>query len=212
MEKLSQTAQVELTDCGTVPKEAMSTVYVGGDYLEVVTPRKAQANLSRYRRCSKEEYMDLVTGELCNYTSHTTDGSERAPNGRCFSELARILSANFKGSTSELHITLTAASDSSADLDTLHGTFRKFWKNFHYRYPKCEYVAIAEPHKSGRYHFHLLVKDREGNDCRGCGYPNGIKQIGSRPDFHNAEYLFPCAKVPRSGRSGQAGCGTQFLI
>ena len=192
MEKQRQSFGAELSVQGATPKEATSTVYVSTNYMEVVTPRAAQTNLARYRRCSKKEYMDLATGELCTYSPQSVDDGGNTSDGtRGFRELDRILCTNFSGSNSELHITLTVASESQADLDSLQERFRKFWKSFHYRFPRCEYVVIAEPHKSGRYHLHLLVKDREGiplyvkNEEVWTLWEIGVTRTGR---IHNAEW------------------------
>ena len=135
-----------------------STVYVSEKCLEVVSSRHRQNNLSAYRRVDKYHFVDQCTGELRDYRpkEHSEqDTPSHSYHG--FNELRRTILANFTGSERELHLVLTAAPEHSADLAELQQTFRRFWKRFSYRYPLIEYLSIAEPHETGRFHFHVLV-------------------------------------------------------
>jgi len=52
------------------------------------------------------------------------------------------------GSPYEAFITLSYE-EVVDDHESLSADFRKFWKKFKYRYPDCEYLAVAELQKKG---------------------------------------------------------------
>lgn len=144
------------------PASGICTVIEAGNTMEVVTVQNPQGNLANYRRISGSSYVDDSTGELKHYTPRKHNSGDYHLFKRSYDELRRTILTNFTGSSSELYITLTVDSKFSADLTSLHEYFRSFWKRFHYRYPDSEYVVIAEPHKSGRFHFHALVLNTSG--------------------------------------------------
>lgn len=161
----TQPKQICIEKVGFSPPKptATSTVYQAKNFLEVVTFRALQENLSRYRRIDKTTYLDCSTGELKTYRRKERSSTDQATKcKRSYVVLRRILLANFTASKSELHIVLTVKPQRGADLPSLNQYFRKFWKRFHYYYPTCEYIAIAEPHQTGRFHFHLLLLDISG--------------------------------------------------
>ena len=144
------------------PSSGVSTVYETGNSMEVITVQSPQGNLSNYRRISGNAYVDTSTGKLKSYHPRNRSTEDYAQFNRSFTELRRTILTNFAGSRAELHVTLTISPELDADLASAHRFFRSYWKRLHYHYPTCEYVAIAEPHQTGRFHFHLLLLNVSG--------------------------------------------------
>ncbi|MBD5084167.1 MAG: hypothetical protein HDT33_03640 [Clostridiales bacterium] len=139
------------------------TVYEAETFMEAVASACTPNNLQQYRRVDKRHYVDTRTGELKEYQKQERPPDDLSFYSRSFNELRRIIFANFTGSSAECHVTLTVAPGLSATLSDLQEYFRKFFKKFHYHYPICEYLTIAEPHQNGRYHLHVLLLNTSGN-------------------------------------------------
>ena len=97
--------QICIEEVGFSPPKptATSTVYQSKNFLEVVTFRALQENLSRYRRIDKTTYLDRSTGELKTYRRKERSSTDQAAKcKRSYVVLRRILLANFTASRSEL--------------------------------------------------------------------------------------------------------------
>ena len=57
-----------------------------------------------------------------------------------------------------LHVTLTYSVPQYDDKEVYHD-FKIFWQKFKYYYPDIGYISVLEPHRSGAWHIHLLLKD-----------------------------------------------------
>ena len=102
-------------------------MYQAKNFLEVVTFRALQENLSRYRRIDKTTYLDCSTGELKTYRRKERSSTDQATKcKRSYVVLRRILLANFTASKSELHIVLTVKPQRGADLPSLNQYFRTY--------------------------------------------------------------------------------------
>ncbi len=145
---------------GKRPDEnAMSKVFITGHIIEVETMDKQPRNLTRYRKFDKSHYIDLDTGELCDYQPRI-DSSRKHTMLPSFERLRRIINANFFGLPSECHVVLTYR-EQITDPQPLYADFKKFWQRLSYRYPHCEYIAVTEPQHQGSWHFHVLIKDTQ---------------------------------------------------
>lgn len=145
---------------GKHPDEnAMSKVFITGHIIEVETMDKHPRNLTRYRKFDKGHYIDLDTGELCDYhlPKQSSRQSSMLPS---FERLRRIINANFFGLPSECHVILTYR-EQITNPQPLYTDFKKFWQKLSYRYPHCEYIAVTEPQHRGSWHFHVLIKDMQ---------------------------------------------------
>lgn len=141
------------------PLEATSTVWEIGDTLEVITSRNLPPDLSRYRRLSKTSYLDNATGEICTY--RPKDKPAIPSVNRSFGKLHRLIVGNFKDNGG-IMLTLTVADDFPATPSDLYSYYSRFWRMLKHHFPLLEYLSVIEPHQSGRFHLHVLVKVQEG--------------------------------------------------
>lgn len=134
----------------------ISTVYITGNIVEVITPYLRNGNLTKFKKLNKTEYVDCDTGEVKEY-KHTNNRSNNTQGiQRSLSNLRRIINLNFTGEDSERFLTLTY-STLMTDTDKLYTDFKNFICALRKRYP-VEYIAIAEPQTSGSFHMHVLLK------------------------------------------------------
>lgn len=80
---------------------------------------------------------------------------------KSFKKMRHMINFNFTGEPNELFITLTFAKDSS-DHKEVYKDCEKFMKKIRYKFKdqatSVEYINVLEPHASGQWHTHLLVK------------------------------------------------------
>lgn len=163
-------------------KEAIAEVYVLNNIVEVRVIENKKTPLSNFKRVSKTQFLNVSTGEICDYHSGDKQKEFEKNMNQRFRYLKRFINTNFTGDFSELHIVLTYGREFSATLEELSADFKKFHKKFSYRYQNCEWLALKEPTETGRWHMHVLVKEKEGkrlyieskilNKMWGKGYVN----------------------------------------
>jgi hypothetical protein len=143
-------------DGQTPEKDSLTKVCITNHIIEMKIFQKPPHNLQRFKRLSKSEYLDTETGEVKEYR-RSTDGAIRNTNAS-FDYLRKLINLNFTGLPRELYITLTYANP-VRDKKQLSKDFHRFWNKFKYHYPNCEYIAIYEPHATGSWHIHVLVRN-----------------------------------------------------
>lgn len=81
---------------------------------------------------------------------------------KIFKDLRQLIAANFEGGEKELFITLTYA-EQTHDPKQIHKDFVAFWKRLQRAYAGAGlgYIAVVEPHASGEFHIHALIRARE---------------------------------------------------
>lgn len=142
----------ELTDVKPT-NHAKASVCFTNHIIEIVITEKRSNYLHSFKKVNGNMYVDKRTGEVREYSEHGFINRNRS-----FTRLRRYVNANFTGKQNEVFVTLTYSypqfnrSQVSADM-------KNFWKRFKYRYKNCEYISIIEPHKSGAWHIHMLIKD-----------------------------------------------------
>jgi hypothetical protein len=153
---------VERVDAKQPDSNAHSKMYVSGDIVEIQTMDRLPQNLSRYRRLDGSNMVDTSTGEVlpCRIPEKRLDSKKNLKAS--MTTLKRLINCNFTGSRSELHLTLTYG-HLMTDTQRLYRDFRLFWLRLKYRYPSLDYLSIAEPQRSGSWHFHVLIKDALNN-------------------------------------------------
>lgn len=75
--------------------------------------------------------------------------------------LYKFIHANFY-KWQGLHVTLTYSVPQYDDKEIYHD-FKIFWQKLRYYYPNLGYISVLEPHQSGAWHIHLLLKDVTSN-------------------------------------------------
>jgi hypothetical protein len=112
------------------------------------------------KKLDKDTYVDLKTGEKKEF-KHSENRKENNNSLRqTFKKLRYLINNNFVGKPNELHITLTYAED-VRDPKILYHHFKNFIKRLKYEYKNnssIDYISVVEPHESGKWHAHLLIR------------------------------------------------------
>lgn len=78
---------------------------------------------------------------------------------KIFRDLRQLISHNFSGGEKELFVTLTYA-EQTHDHEKVYADFKAFWKRLRRAYAGAGlgYIAVVEPHASGEFHIHALIR------------------------------------------------------
>ena len=152
--KIQVKAVSQITPKGGEHTEVCITNHI----IEMKTVKRVPTNLCHFRKLNKTQYIDLLTGEVCEYKQKQEIQNNCYAKNKAFEQLRRIINLNFQGNYNELHLILTY-SKLMMDKKQLSTDFKKFWNKLKYRYPNCEYIAVAEPQQTGSWHMHVLVKN-----------------------------------------------------
>lgn len=193
-----------------VDANQISTVFITGDIVEVITPNRTCTEISKIRKINRNGYVNIETGEYFERQIRNVEQAKEQHIRRSYNNLRRILNMNFSGSHQELFITLTYNSPMldyyEANLD-----FKNFWRKFKYRYENCEYVRIIEPQKNGSWHFHVLVKQIGGEQLYVSQkelykmWEHGavhVKHIPFKKNFANYFFADPTSKNDKARDKG----------
>ena len=114
-------------------------------------------HISRYKRLTNTQYFDNTTGEALYRP--LKDQSHKSPSALRSSliQLSRLIKLNFPDYTRGLHIVLTFDVPVLVP-SALNTYFKPFWKKVSWKYTHLCYICIFEPHESGAWHIHLLLK------------------------------------------------------
>ncbi|MFM1538237.1 rolling circle replication-associated protein [Helcococcus bovis] len=111
----------------------------------------------------EKEYLVISTGEIKKMnTENRTRKDDLKSVRKTMKKLTRLISNNFHGGNNELWITLTFR-EHITDTETAYELFEKFINRLKYRYKNLAYISVIEPQASGRWHFHVLLKDTTEN-------------------------------------------------
>jgi hypothetical protein len=113
------------------------------------------------QKLSKTEYKVLSTGDIKTYRPNKGKQSEFIR--RSMRRLEQLIKANFDtvgNADNALFVTLTYGGEIMTDYDQLYTDFDKFIKRLKYakKGHKLDYIVVAEPCESGRWHLHMLIK------------------------------------------------------
>ena len=133
--------------------------YICGHVVETVELERVNGCVKRYRKLSKNEMMDIITGEIIEVENSKSRDEQLGSLRRTIRRLRMIINANFYGDPNELFITLTYR-ENMTDVKRLYRDFEKFYKRLRRRYKeyKFEYINAIEPQLRGAWHIHLLLK------------------------------------------------------
>lgn len=138
---------------------ASITLYKCGHIIECRLVERKSYNLCRFKRQSKDLYVDTTTGEMREYRHDLSKNSIRKMK-RSFERLRMIINTNFSAEINERAIVLTYA-EKMEDFDKASLDFKRFWEKFVYHYSDLEYIRVIEPQQTGSWHIHVLVKSTE---------------------------------------------------
>jgi len=111
------------------------------------------------QRLSKDEYVVLASGEVKQFKP--AEGKMREALRRTFQELKALIRTNFSADDPyQKFITLTYRGADMTDRERLYADFKKFMMRLkeHCKGHQLEYIVVAEPHASGGWHMHLMLK------------------------------------------------------
>lgn len=118
---------------------------------------KQNHHFSKFRKLSKDKYLDIETGEIKEYkqNEYKTEKSLK----RSMNKLKELLELNFTDKTNCLFVTLTTANlNGFDDIKTVKEHFKKFKRKLKDKYEDIAYVVKFERNSNGNWHMHLLVK------------------------------------------------------
>ena len=115
-----------------------------------------------------DRYVVLETGEIKNMNQESEKRTDNLDSvRRTMKRLRRLIGANFVSNEinrkDQLWITLTYREDVNAtdknSPEIVYKDFKRFIRKLREKYnPTIEYIAVLEPHASGRWHLHVLMK------------------------------------------------------
>lgn len=172
---------------------------LGNGIVELITSSnsrdKPNNSISRFKKLSKDTYLDTETGEVKEYKHYEKRIDSWKEMQKTFHELRRRINYNFIGNEAEKFITLTYAKKMT-DRDKLYKDFKNFWLKLKYRFPNLEYIVIIEPQHSGSWHLHVLVRNNNNEklfieqDLLDTLWGHGITHIEPITDVDNLGAYF----------------------
>lgn len=136
--------------------DSHAKVCITNHIVEMTVIDNPSGNLNLYRKLDAGHYVNQQTGEIKEY-QHQRSPKKNNRN-QSFNYLRKLINLNFTGQPCELHIVITYR-EMMTDKRCLQKDFHRFWDKFRYHYPDCEYIAIPEPHQTGSWHMHVLMKN-----------------------------------------------------
>lgn len=101
----------------------------------------------------------ITDGEVFSVAEKGEPMRNRRSLKRIFKELRQLIAHNCEGGEKELFVTLTYAEQTN-DHKRIHKNFHDFWLRLKRAYADygLEYITVVEPHASGMFHIHMLLK------------------------------------------------------
>ena len=130
--------------------------------VQYMEKRNTKANI---KKLNAEKYIDLSTGEVKEF--ERTENRSQGMNSlrKTFNRLRELINTNFEGSKNELFITLTYRGDlQTNDTKKVYEDFKNFMKRLKYKFKNdstIDYINVLEPHASGNFHMHVLMRFNE---------------------------------------------------
>lgn len=136
---------------------ALVKSYRYGRTLEITTSNGL--NKQTIRVLPNKQYVILETGEIKDMNTSAENRSDNLKAVKqTMKKLRRLIAHNFRGGNNQLWITLTYKEDIT-DYKIASKDYKLFMKNLRKSYKNLEYISVIEPEASGRWHFHILLKN-----------------------------------------------------
>lgn len=146
----------------SIKKSAIVTVTDMGHIVEIQHMEKK--NTKCYiKKIDADRYVNLETGEIHDFEKSMNRSESENSLRKTFKKLRYLINYNFKGNPNELFVTFTFAKE-SFDSKVVYTDFNKFIKRLKYKYKKTttiDYINVIEPHASGQWHSHMLIRFNE---------------------------------------------------
>ena len=133
---------------------------VSGNVVEYASMKAFPSEIP-IQRISADNYIDLRTGEMCEYQRAENKSECYMSVRKSMRTLRNILNANCLNESSLLWVTLTYA-ENMTDVERLYKDYKKFWMRFKYHCQKNnitvpEYISVIEPQGRGAWHCHTML-------------------------------------------------------
>ncbi len=109
------------------------------------------------KKLSKYEYVDIRTGEVRTFDLNENRSQNSNSLAKTFKKLRHLINNNFYGDPNEVFLTLTYT-EQTRDHLKVGKDFDKFVKRLKYSYGDVDYIRVIEPHESGCWHLHVLLR------------------------------------------------------
>lgn len=146
-------------------EELYTTLETQGN-ISVITQMTKANRHGRVKRLSKNEYLDIGTGEIKEYQTHAEnrEGNKKSLL-RTFATIRGLVNANATNPRKVKFITITYK-ENMTDSKRLYKDFKAFWQRLLYYHDKKNlerplYLLVVEPQARGAWHGHLLLFYRE---------------------------------------------------
>lgn len=142
---------------------AKTKVTIMGNITEVLTCERQSAG-SPCRKIDKDHYLDLRSGELCDYEHSKNRGENLHGIRHTLNCIRALINTNVAEPLNCRWVTLTYRQEENVpmtDTKRLQKDYEKFWKRFCYwcktnGFEKPDYISVIEPQGSGAWHVHAF--------------------------------------------------------
>lgn len=177
-------------------------VVINGDSIVTVTKMNhivevqhmEKRNSSNHiRKIDSDRYVQLATGEIKFFERSETRADNLNSLRQTFKKLRYLINNNFNGRPNELFITLTYAKQTRDHLQ-IGKDYDNFLKRLKRKYKdstSVDAIKVLEPHASGCYHMHVLLRFNElnsiylSNELLASLWGQGFVSIQSLKDVDN---------------------------
>ncbi|WP_235879588.1 helitron helicase-like domain-containing protein [Robertmurraya siralis] len=112
------------------------------------------------KKLDKNTYVEISTGEIKEFTHSENRQQNYNSLRQTFNRLRDLINNNFKGSSNELHVTLTYK-ENMKDTVRLYKDFKRFMTRLKRLYKDrstIDYINVIEPQERGAWHCHCLIR------------------------------------------------------
>ena len=141
-----------------ISEKAIVTVTKMAHIVEVQHMDKANKS-AHIKKIDKEHYVDLSTGEMREFQLSEVRSDNVNSLRQTFKRMRYLINNNFIGNHNELFVTLTYRGElQTTDHIRVGKDFEAFIKRFKRKYGSVDYIRVLEPHASGNWHLHVLMR------------------------------------------------------
>lgn len=147
---------------------------VAGHHVEVCSINGREIEPPNIKKISKTEYQDLKTGEIMTFRTSENRSENVDSFRKTMKKLRGIIKTNFLGESNELFVTLTYSGENQTnDYKKIYDDVGEFVRRLRRHCTskrkkrkynslpvsdRIEYINVIEPHESGNWHSHILIK------------------------------------------------------
>lgn len=153
-------AKIRCIDDGVYLSDISETRVTTMGYITEVVAMQKHCSGPPILRIDKDHYVDLRTGEYCEYEHIKSRAESTDSIRRTLARIRALINTNVTIPENCRWVTLTYA-ENMTDTKRLYNDFKKFWQKFlrwcrKSGYEKPEYIAVEEPQGRGAWHIHAF--------------------------------------------------------